>query len=128
MNLTFFRLIHPCDRRTDRRTDGRTGDSICALSIYADARKNLRDFRELITTTTTTTELDTITSRLRYIVTEMLSLSAKEDSYRAIRSSEKCLHSAGADRPVVASLGNASAAAARKAWSVAKRRVFGTQV
>jgi len=39
-NFNRFWLIHPCDGRTDRRTDGRNCDSICALSIYAVARKN----------------------------------------------------------------------------------------
>jgi len=39
-NFNRFWLIHPCDGRTDRRTDKRNCDSVCALSIYAVARKN----------------------------------------------------------------------------------------
>ena len=32
-------MNHPCDGQTDGRTDGRNCDSICALSIFAVARK-----------------------------------------------------------------------------------------
>ena len=47
-------MNHPCDRQTDRQTDrqmdgqtdGRNYDSICALSIYAIARKNAN--REIV--------------------------------------------------------------------------------